>query len=63
MRSLPDEIAARLSMDCDPGIETLWRTYFRRIANPERRNPRLQRTLMPARYWDTLVENPAAGVC
>ena len=60
LTGLPDDLAARLSRDCDPDIEKLWRTYFTRIANPERRNPRLQRTLMPARYWDLLVERPGS---
>ncbi len=62
LTGLPDEIAERLSRDCDPQIERLWRTYFTRIANPERRNPRLQRRLMPARYWDLLVERPGSPV-
>jgi probable DNA metabolism protein len=63
MRGLPAGLARKLETDCDPDVETAWRAYFRRIANPERRNPRLQRRLMPARYWDTLVEQPARGVC
>ncbi len=61
MRSLPAGLARRLETDCDPLVEAAWRMYFRRIANPERRNPRLQRRLMPARYWGTLVEQPAVN--
>jgi probable DNA metabolism protein len=34
----------------------LWRRYFDIIAIKERRNPRCQRNLMPARYWDNLPE-------
>ncbi len=60
LTGLPDGLATRLSRDCEPGIEELWRAYFTRIANPERRNPRLQRKLMPARYWDLLVERPGS---
>ena len=56
MRSVPAHLARQLAVDCDPGIEEMWRAYFARIANPERRNLRLQRRLMPARYWGTLVE-------
>ena len=63
LAGMPRELAARLSMDCEGDIEELWRMYFTRIANPERSNPRLQRRLMPARYWDTLVEQPVQGVC
>lgn len=60
---MPAELARRLSTECEPGIEEMWRAYFARIANPERRNPRLQRRLMPQRYWDVLVELPAQRVC
>jgi probable DNA metabolism protein len=59
MRGLPAGLAQRLETDCDPVIEAAWRSYVRCIANPERRNPRLQRKLMPVRYWGTLVEQPA----
>ncbi len=39
----------------------LWQVYFRRIAVPERLNPRLQRQFMPQRYWSYLVETPGRG--
>ncbi len=38
--------------------ERLWQAYFTTIAIPERRNPRLQRQLMPMRYWKYLIEKP-----
>ncbi|HBA85699.1 MAG TPA: hypothetical protein DCZ95_16580 [Verrucomicrobia bacterium] len=38
--------------------EALWQTYFKSVAIPERRNPRLQRQNMPARYWKYLIEKP-----
>ncbi|QEM67759.1 DNA metabolism protein [Geobacter sp. FeAm09] len=34
----------------------LWRSYFRRMAIPERHNPRLQQQLVPLRYRRHLVE-------
>jgi probable DNA metabolism protein len=34
----------------------LWRIYFKSTENPARRNPSLQRRLMPARYWRYLPE-------
>jgi len=34
----------------------LWRHYFREIAISERRNPRLQKSLMPRKYWLYLTE-------
>lgn len=37
-------------------FQELWKTYFKHIAIPERRNPKLQRSLMPARYWKHLTE-------
>jgi len=56
LAGLPAEARRRLSTDCEPGTEDLWRTYFTAIANPERRNPRLQRKLMPVRYREFMVE-------
>lgn len=34
----------------------LWKRYFRAAENPSRRNPELQRRLMPRRYWRFLPE-------
>jgi len=45
----------------EAAYQTLWQTYFRNIAVTERRNPRLQRQCMPARYWKYLVEVPRGG--
>jgi probable DNA metabolism protein len=36
--------------------EELWRNYHRVINNESRNNPRLQRQLMPGRYWKYLPE-------
>ena len=53
----------------EPGLaeeETLyqemWRDYFRIIAVPGRRNPRLQAGNMPVRYWRYLIEQPRASI-
>jgi probable DNA metabolism protein len=59
LSGMPRELRSRLGVDCRPEIEELWRVYFVRIANPERLNRPLQRKLLPARYWRTLVEEPA----
>jgi probable DNA metabolism protein len=40
----------------DEGDAILWRRYFVATENPARRNPGLQRRLMPARYWKYLPE-------
>jgi probable DNA metabolism protein len=42
----------------EEAYQEMWKTYFRNIAVRERRNPRLQRQFMPARYWQHLVETP-----
>jgi probable DNA metabolism protein len=34
----------------------LWKKYFNTIAIAGRRNPKLQRNMMPARYWKNLTE-------
>lgn len=33
-----------------------WKIYFEKIAIRERKNPRLQKSFMPSRYWKHLVE-------
>jgi probable DNA metabolism protein len=59
---LADESAMALLPDDDEeGEVDLWRRYFRAAENPARRNPGLQRRLMPARYWKYLPELRAVG--
>lgn len=36
--------------------QSLWRQYYQSISIPGRRNPKLQRQMMPARYWKHLTE-------
>jgi probable DNA metabolism protein len=36
--------------------EELWKGYFENISIEERRNPRLQKRMMPSRYWRHLTE-------
>jgi probable DNA metabolism protein len=47
---------ALLPDDPDENEVSLWRSYFDAADNPARRNPVLQRRLMPARYWKYLPE-------
>jgi probable DNA metabolism protein len=58
LRGMPEELARSLERDEEPGVQAQWQAYFRRIAIPERRNPRLQDRNMPRRFWKTLVEVP-----
>ncbi len=39
----------------------LWKKYFKTIAVAERRNPRLQASCMPKKYWKILVEEPGVS--
>jgi probable DNA metabolism protein len=53
------EAAARdsaLSAAAPDQWEELWRSYFKAAANEERKNPRLQKSFMPRRYWKDLPE-------
>lgn len=38
--------------------QKLWQAFFKTIAIPERKNPRLQLGYMPRRYWQDLIEKP-----
>lgn len=42
--------------DVEMDYQDLWKLYFKSIAIPNRVNPKLQRRMMPARYWKHLVE-------
>ena len=37
-------------------VQRLWKTFFAHIAIPERKNPGLQRSFMPMKYWRYLIE-------
>lgn len=58
LAGLPRQARERLTKDIEPGVEDLWRIFFEQTANPERRNHRLQRKLLPERYRAFLVEQP-----
>ena len=40
----------------DKEFQKLWRAYFEHIAIKERINPKLQRSIMPKKYWKHLTE-------
>lgn len=42
-------------------IQALWQGFFRSIAIPDRKNPRMQRTGMPMKYWKYLTEQPGGA--
>jgi probable DNA metabolism protein len=50
-----DAALLRATQD-EEAYRDLWRGYFDILAIKERTNPRCQRNLMPARYWENLTE-------
>lgn len=54
---VPEDVATLLSQR-ELDFQCLWHEYVQALAIPERRNPELQRRLMPRRYWKHLVERP-----
>ncbi len=55
---LTDSVPATLDSwtDKDDIVQEIWRTYHHHIAITERTNPRLQKSMMPMRYWKDLTE-------
>jgi uracil-DNA glycosylase len=51
-----EEALAYLPSPCGDEEVRLWKRYFKAAENPARRNPELQRRLMPMRYWRYLPE-------
>lgn len=37
-------------------VRALWKTFFRHVSIPDRKNERLQKSNMPMKYWKYLVE-------
>ena len=48
-------ITPALSED-EKKVQLLWQTFFKTIAISDRKNPRLQRSNMPMKYWKYLTE-------
>ncbi len=42
--------------DEEEEVRQLWKTFFAHVAIPERKNPDLQRSFMPMKYWRYLTE-------
>ena len=47
--------APALSAD-EKKVQALWQAFFKTIAIPDRKNPRLQKSNMPMKYWKYLTE-------
>lgn len=50
------EVPVEHYTDDEHYYQQLWRSFHAAIANPDRENRKLQRQLMPRRYWQYLVE-------
>lgn len=57
--ALPEALIAQ--QDSEQHYQAMWRTYFQHIAISERKNLRLQRQFLPARYWQDLTELGLSG--
>ncbi|MBM3163636.1 MAG: DNA metabolism protein [Chlorobi bacterium] len=53
--SIEEFVAPALS-DEEKRIQTLWQAFFRTIAIADRKNPGLQKSNMPMKYWKYLTE-------
>ena len=53
---LPSDFKLPEFSDEEKLYQSLWRTFFKTIAIEERTNPKLQRSFMPKKYWQDLIE-------
>ena len=53
-----EQFTAPALSDDEKKVQDLWQAFFRSIAIPDRKNPRLQKSNMPEKYWKYLVEKP-----
>mgnify|MGYP002569755837 CR=1 FL=1 len=51
-----DKLADEWLAEDERRFQLLWKSYFRALAIPQRTNERLQRRMMPRRYWKHLTE-------
>ncbi|NTV99320.1 MAG: DNA metabolism protein, partial [Chlorobiaceae bacterium] len=51
-----EQFTAPALSDEEKAVQALWKAFFGTIAIPERRNPRLQKSNMPMKYWKYLTE-------
>ncbi|NTW82091.1 MAG: DNA metabolism protein [Chlorobiaceae bacterium] len=51
-----EQFTAPQLSDDEKKIQALWQTFFNTIAISERKNPRLQKSNMPMKYWKYLTE-------
>ena len=53
---IADKLADEWLAEDERRFQLLWKSYFRALAIPQRTNERLQRRMMPRRYWKHLTE-------
>jgi probable DNA metabolism protein len=47
--------------DEENNIQNLWKSFFASVSVTNRLNPKLQRQLMPKKYWKHLIEEPGSS--
>ncbi len=51
-----EQFTAPALSDDEKAVQALWQAFFKTIAIPDRKNPRLQKSNMPMKYWKYLTE-------
>ncbi len=51
-----EQFTAPALSDDEKKIQAMWQAFFKTIAIPDRKNPRLQKSNMPMKYWKFLTE-------
>ena len=51
-----EQFTAPALSDDEKKVQALWQAFFKTIAIPDRKNPRLQKSNMPMKYWKYLTE-------
>jgi probable DNA metabolism protein len=51
-----EQFTAPALSDDEKMVQTMWQAFFKTIAIPDRKNPRLQKSNMPMKYWKYLTE-------
>jgi probable DNA metabolism protein len=51
-----EQFTAPALSDDEKEIQAMWQAFFKTIAIPDRKNPRLQKSNMPMKYWKYLTE-------
>jgi len=51
-----EQFTAPALFEDEKRVQALWQAFYKTIAIPDRKNPRLQKSNMPMKYWKYLIE-------